>query len=100
MDHPEDVAEHVERRDQAELQSVIHHHVDEHDVARVLVEEAGIREDLHENAASRLRPCARTQTAGHWRVSGVNGATTGTDAVTGVSTGFTCAAGRCRPCCC
>lgn len=45
VDHPEDVAQHVERRDQAELHSVVDHHVDEQDVARVLVEEAGIRED-------------------------------------------------------
>lgn len=44
MDHPEDVAEHVERRDQAELQSVVDHHGDEHDVARVLVELAGSRD--------------------------------------------------------
>lgn len=43
MDHPEDVAEHVERRDQAELHGIVDHHVDEHDVARVLVEHAGIR---------------------------------------------------------
>lgn len=44
MDHPEDVAEHVERRHQAELQRVVDHHVDEHDVARVLVEQAGSRD--------------------------------------------------------
>lgn len=44
MDHPEDVAEHVERRHQAELQGVVDHHADEHDVARVLVEQAASRD--------------------------------------------------------
>lgn len=44
VDHPEDVAEHVERRHQAELQRVVDHHIDEHDVARVLVEQAGSRD--------------------------------------------------------
>lgn len=40
VDLPEDVTDHVERRDQGQLEGVVYHHVDEHDVARVLVEDA------------------------------------------------------------
>lgn len=50
VDLPEDVADHVERRDEAELQCVVHHHVDEHDVPRVLVEQTG--EENPENLVS------------------------------------------------
>lgn len=50
VDLPEDVADHVERRDQAELQRVVHHHADEHDVPRVLVEQTG--EENPENLMS------------------------------------------------
>lgn len=42
MDLPEDVADHVERCDEAELQRVVDHHADEHDVPRVLVEQTGV----------------------------------------------------------
>lgn len=45
VDLPEDVADHVERRDQAELQGVVDHHADEHDVPRVLVEQARARDE-------------------------------------------------------
>lgn len=86
MDHPEDVAQHVERRDQAELQSVVDHHVDEQDVARVLVEEAGIREDRRLKGVPGLGE--ETSPPRH-RLVGVE-----------VAPGGTCAAGRCRPCCC
>lgn len=48
MDPPEDVADHVERRDQAELQSVVDHHGDEQDVARVLVKQTVKGTDLGE----------------------------------------------------
>lgn len=41
VDLPEDVADHVESCHQAELQSIVDHHVDEHDVAGVLIEETG-----------------------------------------------------------
>lgn len=48
VDPPEDVADHVERRDQAELQSVVDHHGDEQDVARVLVKQTVKGTDLGE----------------------------------------------------
>lgn len=44
MDLPEDVADHIEGCDEAELQSVVDHHADEHDVPGVLIEATGIRE--------------------------------------------------------
>lgn len=54
MDLPEDVADHVKRRHQAELQGVIDHHVDEEDVARVLVEKAGVRNKQRWTGVSRV----------------------------------------------
>lgn len=42
---PEDVADHVQSRDEAELQSVVDHHADEHDVPRVLIEEARVKDE-------------------------------------------------------
>lgn len=45
MDLPEDVADHVEGGDEAELQGVVDHHADEQDVARVLVKQAADEDD-------------------------------------------------------
>lgn len=42
VDLPEDVAGHVQGRHQGQLQGVVHHHADEHDVARVLKEDAAV----------------------------------------------------------
>lgn len=39
VDLPEDVADHVKSGHQGELQGVVHHHADKHDVSRVLVEQ-------------------------------------------------------------
>lgn len=47
VDLPEDVADHVQSRDEAELQSVVDHHGDEHDVPRVLIEDTRVK-DGHE----------------------------------------------------
>lgn len=44
VDLPEDVADHVQSCNKAELQSVVDHHVDEHDVPRVLIEETGVKD--------------------------------------------------------
>ena len=41
VDLSEDVAHHIQGGHQAELHGVIHHHADEHDVTRVLVEHSG-----------------------------------------------------------
>lgn len=45
VDLPEDVADHVESCNEGELQSIVDHHADEHDVSRVLIEEARVRSD-------------------------------------------------------
>ena len=52
VDLPEDVADHVESCNKAELQSVVDHHVDEHDVPRILIEETRVR-DKQETKCSR-----------------------------------------------
>lgn len=43
MDLPEDVADHVESCDEGELQSIVNHHADEHDVPGVLIEETRVK---------------------------------------------------------
>lgn len=47
MDLSEDVADHIENRYKGELQGVVDHHVDEHDVPWVLIKET-IFEDKQE----------------------------------------------------
>lgn len=44
MDLPEDVADHVQSRYKAQLQSIVDHHADEHDVPRVFIEETRVRD--------------------------------------------------------
>lgn len=51
VDLPEDVTDHVQGGDEAELQGVVDHHVDEHDVPRVLIEQSGAT-DKHELRAT------------------------------------------------
>lgn len=76
VDPPQGVVQHVERHHQAELQSVADHHGDEHDVARVLVEQPGIRRWW-------VSPGTVTTVIGAW-----------------VDAMCTCAGRRCSPCCC
>ncbi len=44
MDLPEDIADHVEGCYKAELQGIVDHHADEHDVPGVLIEETTFKE--------------------------------------------------------
>lgn len=50
VDAREGVTHHIERRHQTQLQRVVDHHVDKHDVARVLIEEVVAQEGGHHAA--------------------------------------------------
>lgn len=58
VDLPEDVADYVESCHKAELQSIVDHHVDEHDVPGVLIEETMVK-DKPEIRFGSTAPTAR-----------------------------------------
>ena len=62
VDLSEDVAHHVQGGHQAELHGVVHHHADKHDVARVLVENPGNKQQQQHDVALVLVEHSGTQT--------------------------------------